>query len=144
MLCGDVFCLPDHALCGAGCALQCASGWNDCDGAATNGCECEGSGCCAGGCQVKHDNGVGQSFLDCAPPDTWDQTEATAACAAFTGDATQCHAMGCGGNNQAVCSDGSAAACDCWIYAGSSRGKVKKNAAGSCGCNGGSNTSSWS
>jgi hypothetical protein len=142
-VCGATCCLPVQALCGNDCTLQCATGWSDCDAAPENGCECAGPGCCSGGCMTRHDDGVGQAFFDCAPAGTFDQTEATAACAAFTGDATQCHALACGGNNQAVCSDGSTQACDCWIYSGNNRGKVKRNAAGSCGCTGG-NTSSWS
>jgi hypothetical protein len=141
-VCGSTCCVPENALCGADCSLHCATGFSDCDGASANGCECAGSSCCAGGtCQVKHDNGVGQSFLDCSALKTYDENQAMEACTAFTGDASQCHAISCGGST-AVCSDGSTVACDCWMYS-DNKGKVKRNAAGSCSCTGNSNTATW-
>lgn len=142
-LCGGVCCRPDHAQCGSACALTCGTGWADCDGAPDTGCECEGAACCAGGtCQVKHANGVGQSFFDCVATGTYNQTQATEACVAFTGDATKCHQMLCG-SSPSVCSDGSTVACNCWMYDWSGSGKVKTNGAGNCACKGNSNTASW-
>jgi hypothetical protein len=91
---------------------------------------------------VKHSNGEGQSWFDCAPANTFDETQATEACAAFTGDASQCHALSCGGS-ASVCSDGSLQACDCWIYAAPDGGRVKENPAGNCACKGNSNSASW-
>jgi hypothetical protein len=133
-LCGSLCCLPSHAQCGSDCSLSCATGWVDCDGTPASGCECQGDGCCNGACQVQHDNGEGQSWFDCVALDTHDQAQEQKACAAFTGDPTQCHAGSCG-----VCSDGSATACDCWM----DDGKVKENPVGSCGCKGASNTKAW-
>jgi hypothetical protein len=92
-----------------------------------------------GACQIMHSNGVGQSFYDCVAAGTHNQTQATEACAAFTGDASQCHSMSCG-SGSAVCSDGSGDACDCWIYSGDSAGRVKHNSVGSCGCQSDSST----
>jgi hypothetical protein len=50
----------------------------------TDGCECAAPGCCSGACQVVHSNGAGQSFYDCVAASTFNQTQATEACVAFT------------------------------------------------------------
>src|SRR5262249_54745687 len=112
---------------------------------AANGCECAGSGCCASGaCQTLHDNGVGQQFDDCVAGGTYDQTQATEACAAFTGDASQCHvSTTCASGVSAVCSDGSSSACNCWVFGGSGVGKVKTNSQGNCNCSVHGNSPSW-
>jgi hypothetical protein len=141
-VCGPICCNPQHAECATDCSLTCASDYHDCNGAAADGCECQGDGCCGAGCQVKHTNGVGQSFFSCAPLGTFDLDQATAACVAFTGDAAACHALSCGNPNQAVCSDGSAVACDCWIY-GDSSGKVRLNAPGQCNCKNNGSSAVW-
>jgi hypothetical protein len=129
------------------CVLSaCNEGYQDCDGQNADGCECKGSGCCGGGtCQVQHSNGVGQSFFDCVPLGTYDQTQATSACVAFTGDATLCHATtSCSGSgNVAVCSDGSTSACNCWIYGGISAGHVNTGLPGNCSCKAQGSTPTW-
>ncbi|HEX4826334.1 MAG TPA: hypothetical protein VFV19_18685 [Candidatus Polarisedimenticolaceae bacterium] len=54
--------------CGGGtCTIACNTGFMNCDGSATNGCECGGNLCCSGACEPAHFNGLGQSFDDCAP-----------------------------------------------------------------------------
>jgi hypothetical protein len=119
----------------------CADGYQNCDAQDANGCECAGTGCCAGGCQTQHSNGVGQSFFDCVAAGTHTVAQATAACAAFTGDASQCHASTpCG---SAVCSDGSTTACDCGFYGGLDNGKVSSARAGSCSCNARGSDPTW-
>jgi hypothetical protein len=134
------------AACSAGtCVLAgCDPGFINCDGNDANGCECAGIGCCGGGaCQQSHANGLGQKWFDCVATGTYNATQALAACAAFTGDASQCHALTCSTGDLAVCSDGSSAACDCWIYSGGSIGRVKTSGAGSCGCNTHGNAPTW-
>jgi hypothetical protein len=123
----------------------CNAGTVNCDGQASNGCECAGNGCCAGNtCQTNHMNGVGQTFDDCQPLDTYDVTQATEACTAFTGDASQCHPSAtCGIGQLAVCSDGSSNACDCWIYSGTAMGKVRTGSVGFCNCSTKPNLASW-
>ncbi len=124
---------------GASCVYMCATGYLDCN-AATNppdldGCECQVplgatvSDCCSGGCPVQHTNGLNESFLQCSDdPDVI----ALAACAAFTGDATQCSdtwvcgtAPDGGPTDSLVCaSDGASDDCACWDYAGVNAGHV--------------------
>lgn len=57
----------------SGCAVgMCNAGQLDCDGKASNGCEC-GTSCCVNpatsqpGCSTTHTNGVGGSYTDCFP-----------------------------------------------------------------------------
>src|SRR5262249_46624311 len=67
------------AACPSGtCVLSaCADGYQNCDAQEANGCECQGNACCSGGaCQVRHANGLGQSFFDCTALGTHDQTQA--------------------------------------------------------------------
>jgi hypothetical protein len=125
--------------------VACAPGHLDCNSAAPNldGCECATPACCGSSCQTTHDNGVGRLFYDCQPKNTYDATQATSACAAFTGDASLCHVMPCGGGKYAVCSDG-AADCVCWGYAGGGvSGRVADSGSPSCSCPGGGSPS-WS
>jgi len=117
---------------GTACTYQCAPGRTDCNAGRapnTDGCECATPGCCAGGCQTTHTNGVGQSFFDCAPRAAYSQTQATEACVAFTGDPNSCSVPVslCGmPATQAICSAASTAqgTCYCWEYAGPLPGKV--------------------
>jgi hypothetical protein len=146
VVCGSTCCRSLQGRCNGDCSLACAGGYVDCDGQPSNGCECAGNKCCASGaCQVKHDDGVGQSFFDCVAQNTYDLAQASAACAAFTGDPTQCHDNAtCAANGtNAVCSDGSSQACDCWVYAGSSAGRVRTSSSSSCYCDVHGNSPSW-
>jgi hypothetical protein len=118
----------------------CASGWSDCDkaGADTNGCECHTPACCPGGaCQSAHASGAGQTFYDCVAPGTFSLTQAMGACAAFTGNSTQCVDAPAGicGTSRSVCSPG-ASQCWCWQYAGTYAGTVEHQAGPICpsGC----------
>jgi len=96
-----------------------------------------GSDC--GSTPVQHDDGVGQMFSDneCAI----DEQLALDACAAFTGDPSQCHAnsMPCSGD-YIVCSFFSPIDCVCWAYMGPDAGRVHDahqsaaDAGGQCTC----------
>ena len=101
-----------------------SSSWTG-NGACTTNTAC-GEGC--ENCTTKgatcnaHSNGVGQTFYDCNPLGTYNQTQATKACAALTGNASQCAVMisfrcqlGLFGNLLEVCSTGSAG-CYCWQW----------------------------
>jgi hypothetical protein len=114
------------SMCGVG---MCSSNFQNCDGQAANGCECAGTGCCGASCQVKHDNGEGENFYDCAPYKTFNQTQAMEACAAYTGNASQCHALTCMSGSAkgelSVCSDTSPLACACWAYDDSGQTMMK-------------------
>ena len=87
----------------------------------------------ADGCTVvTHSNGLGQAFYDCTPLGTRSIEEATAACVAYTGSASQCV------NNPPACTTGSvcssgAALCACWRYMGPPAGHVN-NPAAACVC----------
>ena len=68
--CGAPACnLPNATSdCPAGtCTIKsCSANHFDCDTKASNGCECGGTGCCAGGkCQTSHTDGFGHAFSDC-------------------------------------------------------------------------------
>ncbi len=121
----------------------CKPGFANCDGQGTNGCECAGTSCCAGACENAHSNGLGQSYYDCTAPGTYNAQQALEACAAFTGDASQCHAVTCSTGDLAACSDGSPSACDCWIYSGSLTSRVKTGSKGSCSCSSHPNLPTW-
>ncbi len=91
------------------------SATKEAEGAAPGCSECGSSGCTA------HSNGVGQIFRNCQPIDTYNATQALAACAALTGDSATCAVVSCSGGgpaqrgeanaDQAACSTG-AAVCD--------------------------------
>jgi hypothetical protein len=96
------------------------------DGAATD-CSCGAAPC------TVHSNGVGQTFEDCVPSGTHDETQALAACTAFTGTSASCTIQSCPGGGggpgksppgQAACSTG-ASVCDCWTFSGAEAGLVQ-------------------
>jgi len=94
------------------------------DGAAA-GCSCGAAHC------TVHSNGLGQNFEDCVPKGTHDETQALAACTAFTGTSASCTIQSCDGGGgpgksvpgQGACSTG-ASVCDCWAFAGAGVGLV--------------------
>jgi hypothetical protein len=115
---------------GTRCAYTCNGGFVDCTAAAnvnTNGCECEGNGCCPGNtCQVKHNNGQGQSYFDCVPLATYNAAQAVAACRAYAVNPANCdsnyfcgpmgtptHLMACNGDMNGETD------CACWVFGGS-------------------------
>lgn len=70
-----------------------------------------------------HSDGIGQSWMDCTPPGTYDLAEAQAACMA---DSSPCFQHSCTGGDQAVCNRDLAVTgyCTCWTYAGPDAGHV--------------------
>ncbi len=130
---------------GTTCSYTCNAGLADCNASTapdTDGCECAAAtmasqgtvgGCCSGKCQTQHSDGLGQSFYDCNPPNTFTVTTALEACTAFTGDSTKCSTMTCNPKGAVVCSAG-AGNCDCWMYQGNLVGYVDVNATTTCYC----------
>jgi hypothetical protein len=103
------------------------------DGSAA-GCSCGAAPC------TVHSDGVGQTFEDCAPKGTHDETQALAACTAFTGKSGSCMIQSCPGGGggpgkfppgQAACSTG-ASVCDCWTFAGAEVGLVQSMTSRKC------------
>jgi len=85
---------------------------------------------------VTHSNGVGQTWQDCVPLGTYEQSEAMKACVAATGSAAQCAVVGCGSAVQnMVCVNSTSLPCDCWAYQSQSTG-VSGHVSTSCGCPG--------
>jgi hypothetical protein len=132
---------------GTTCRYTCNAGYADCNASKapdSDGCECatatmasQGTvgGCCSGACQTQHSNGIGGTFFDCNPPDTYTAATALAACTAFTGDVTQCSSLTCkgSGGGAVICSKG-ASVCDCWQYQGTLTGRVDVNSNTTCYC----------
>lgn len=113
---------------GTTCSYTCKSGFVNCNTTAPNtgGCECAGTGCCMGGCQTQHSNGVGQNFYDCNALGTHNVTQATEACNADSGASGTCTdgwTSGSTGNVlTSVCrtaGNGTTGSCVCWGYQGS-------------------------
>jgi hypothetical protein len=139
--------MPNGA--GAACQYMCATGHLDCNATTAppdlDGCECAVmatatiSDCCGGGCPILHtDNGFGKSYYECSKSPL---QIALAACAAFTGDRSQCSAGECtfdeGGlsGDSVVCSFGSPTDCVCWDYSGPDTNFVHDSGnAASCLC----------
>jgi hypothetical protein len=133
---------------GTRCSYACNAGRADCNasnpGANTDGCECQTPGCCAAACQTTHSTGIASpaTYYDCNATGHG-QTEAQAACTAFTGSAGACTASSvccfavglCTSltqpTTQSVC--GSAGGtCYCWQYAGPNPGTVRMVSASNC------------
>jgi hypothetical protein len=101
------------------------------------------TGSCDGGSLVAHSNGLGQTFYDCAPPNTLNQTQAFAACAAFSQDAGACmYDPGFSCMGDVVCSIGSSV-CACWVYDGNRPGRVCSSTTAGCCCPGASAPVGW-
>jgi hypothetical protein len=130
---------------GASCLYTCKMGFSDCNNGAPNidGCECATPSCCGNQCALKHANGLGQSFWDCVALNTYDQTQGTEACAAYTGNQNACSVYSCtgGGQNKVVCGVTNGL-CACWNFSGSNVGKVLLNNSASCFCPG-ANDPAW-
>jgi len=132
---------------GTTCSYTCNAGHADCNAATppdSDGCECAAAtqasqgtvgGCCSGACQTQHSNGIGGTFFDCNPADTYTAATALEACTAFTGDVTKCSSLTChgSGGGAVICSQG-ASVCDCWQYQGTLTGHVDVNSTTTCYC----------
>jgi hypothetical protein len=138
------------------CSYQCNTGLRDCNAGTapdTDGCECASPDCCGSICQTTHSNGVGQSFYDCNAPGTHDQSQAQAACTAYTGSASACRpsTMCCSGNIIVACLGitaksvcGSAnGQCYCWQYEGTNPGRVQAEGTFCTASCGSGNDPSW-
>lgn len=118
---------------GISCTYTCSANRQDCNVATppnTDSCECEGTGCCTGACQVKHNTAIGVQpdttpgwpWYDCVPLNTYDVTQATAACNAFktaAASTNDCFARVTSPGNGTVsqiCVVASGG-CSCWAYA---------------------------
>src|SRR5207248_1842371 len=85
---------------------------------------CSTPGCCGNQCQTPHSNGLGQSFYDCNPPDTYNIGSASEACHAWVVvNGGSCATVTCGNNAVAVCGQGTSS-CACWEYMGPDAGHV--------------------
>jgi len=145
----------NRACSGTACLYTCIGGRSDCNssiGANTDGCECATPGCCGTGCQTTHDNGTGQNFYDCIARDTYTQTEATSACAAYANDnAGNCAPATClgldgGATGSVVCSSGlTSKDCVCWMFDGGNAGHIANppDAGTTCYCPAGVGWPAW-
>jgi hypothetical protein len=119
-------------------AVTCNPNTIDCDGAASNGCECSGNLCCGASCPPPHNNGLGQDFSDCAPSGvpgnaaTYSQALAMSARSAWPESGTDVSGkcVGPGGGDFVYRNTGTQ--CALWVYSGSSAGRV--NLAATCAC----------
>ena len=130
--------IQSAACSGSTCLYTCNSGYSDCNGTQspnTDGCECNTPGCCSGSCQTTHSNGEGQSFYDCVTTGTYNQTQATEACAAYTGNQALCTAYSCTGpgSNSVVCGT-TGSVCICWNFSGSNVGHAHSSGSSACAC----------
>jgi hypothetical protein len=132
----------------AGSPAPCSPGFANCDG---SGCNCRTSttapGCCSGStasvtgtCQTVHSNGIFQNgafenYFDCVPAGTYNLTQATEACTAYTGSAALCTFSSCGGSLNTVCGPGPQG-CACWQFSGTNTGHVVASGSSSCFCPG--------
>lgn len=145
--CGAPACnLPNAtAACPSGaCTVKaCNANFFDCDGKASNGCECPGmdsgaGGCCPGGtCQIAHTDGFGNTFYDCET--AFSETLARDAAKA-DGFATP-FGNTCGANmTESVICGQSATACTCWVWKDTAAmnpatGRARRNSANNtCYC----------
>jgi len=123
----------------------CGSGTVDCDGLSSNGCECSGNVCCGSACMPQHQNGLGQTYDDCAPlgvpgnQATYSVTMAGEARAAWPTVGTDGAGKCTGPNGGDALFRQTASSCAVWLYTGSAAGHVHLNtASNSCVCASGS------
>jgi hypothetical protein len=120
----------------------CGPGTADCDMNSGNGCECNTTICCGSNCESQHQNGLGQTFIDCVALGTHDVTQANKAANAWPGGGTvfsaQC-SQGAPSNFEKVVCHQTSTECACWAYessgAYSGAGYVRHHTANnSCFC----------
>lgn len=114
--------LETPLLCGNG-TIDPGEACDDGNVAAGDGCSssCQLEGPCPGGLPlITHDNGQGQTWQDCVPLGTYNGTQASNACAAYTGNLGSCFDFDCAdpGNFDNVVCGLLGADCACWTYAG--------------------------
>jgi hypothetical protein len=146
--CGAPACSLPHATpdCPSGsCTIKsCATGYFDCNGTASDGCECPGvnlggatPGCCAGGaCQSAHTDGFGHAFNDCEKSYSEQLARDAANAAGFaTPFGNNCP----NGTTRVICGQ-SATSCTCWAWGDSASsnpatGRARQNTASNvCYC----------
>jgi hypothetical protein len=122
---------------------QCKSNFTNCSGNPDDGCECEthpsAPDCCGNACHTVHENGLGQTFRDCVPLNTYDQPQAEKAAAAW---AAAGHAGAtthvadassvCPQVMGVVCHQPGSGGCACWAYSGAAAGRVNQTNSGTC------------
>ncbi len=137
------------AACPAGtCTIaSCNTGFADCNGKASDGCECPklgdvNGGCCpsgtyAGGCEATHSDGYGHSFIDCDPLGVYDVNDATDAAKAYNATGT-ISLLSCASPVEKVVCNQFTTGCVCFTYEddGSNTwvGKARLSATTTCGC----------
>ncbi len=124
---------------GTTCIYQCKTGFSNCDAAAPdlNGCECPTPVCCGAGCAVTHNCGVNNlHYYDCVDAGTYDQTQASKACTAYTGNQFACSQATCTNDagDSLICGAPDGGGCACWTYTGSAIGHVHLSGNSSCFC----------
>jgi hypothetical protein len=144
--CGTLHAVTAGTTCtGTACQYMCATGYSNCDQTAPNtkGCECATPMCCPGTggapatCQFTHSNGVGlsalglgESFYDCNPLNTYNATTAAEACYARFGSAGGCASFRCGTQPYYYVCDASSVGgkqtcgSTCWAFGGTQVGNV--------------------
>ncbi len=163
--CGTV-CDPKKTATGATCNGTtclyggCTANHQNCNGATapdSDGCECLGTACCAGGaCQFGHADGVGDAFYDCVALNTHNSAQAIEAAKAATGipgtvsapGEWSCSTQSSSGKGNAICKQGSNN-CTCWYYSSTGNdtevGHVSVNSANNtCLCSDPSTDPTWS
>jgi hypothetical protein len=112
------------------CGTICANTATDPEycGSCGNGCTASQT-CITGSCRCGHRNGsvapLGQTYIDCSDPlgtpgtaSTYNLNMATLACAAYTGNASQCGASACGAVNVVCDFTAPFPSCTCWTFSG--------------------------
>jgi hypothetical protein len=90
-----------------------------------------------GGCQpVTHNNGFGQTFVDCVALNTHDETQAHKACLALEAGACSVMSVNCvSGAPQMLECESTLGQCACWAYTGTYTGSANKDSLSNlCAC----------
>jgi hypothetical protein len=117
-------CSGSSPVCLNGSCVACSPGATQCVGG-TQPQTCSAAGVWQNsGSPVTHDNGIGQTWQDCVPLDTYNESQAMKACVARTGDTGKCllFASGCGSAPFVQGTDGTYSYF--WVYVGTTAGYV--------------------
>ncbi len=138
---------PSCASGATSCSYACNSLRRDCNAGTapdTDGCECAGTACCSGSsCQTAHSNGISsgasETYYDCSAVNTHSQTEAQAACQAYTGGSCTQTSTCCGAEIVVCLGTTSTAYCGtysgtsyCWEYGSVDSGNVTTGTSAAC------------